>query len=247
MPGAAGDQLRTLEALGLTWDGPVLVQSTRTEAHREALDRLAREGRLYDCVCTRGDWTGPYPGTCRNRGYQADRDPPAAVRFALADTDPLDFVDRWQGARHYAPGALGDPVIWRRDGLVAYQLAVVVDDAHQGINDVVRGADLLDSTPWQRALQAALGLPLPSHAHVPLVTEPDGSKLAKSRHAIAVDVTRPGHALWQALRLLGQGPPASLADAPNPNVLGWALSNWSPARFRHRAHLAADGAENLGS
>ena len=225
----------------------MLVQSTRSAAHREALDRLQRAGRLYGCDCTRADSRGPYPGTCRRRALPPAVGSRIATRFALRAEDPLDFIDRWQGPHHYTAAALGDPVVWRRDGLIAYQLAVVVDDAHQAVSDVVRGADLLDSTPWQLALYTALGSPPPTHAHGPLVTEPDGTKLAKFRRSVPLDAGHAGAELWRALRLLGQAPPAPLIAARPAELLAWAVPNWSPARFRNRGMVAADADENLGS
>jgi glutamyl-Q tRNA(Asp) synthetase len=128
-------------------------------------------------------------------------------------------------------GSLGDVVIRRRDGIIAYQLAVVVDDANQAVSDVVRGADLLPSTPWQLLLQQALGLESPRHAHLPLVVEPDGSKLAKSRHSIPVDPKQGSHCLVDALHLLRQAPPMTLRQEQPAAVLSWALSHWDPGRL----------------
>ena len=235
VPGAADAILRTLEAHGLEWDETVLWQSARLTAYEAALERLRSEGRLYACDCSRRETTGAYPGTCRAR---TDVPSPHALRFRLGPA-ALQFRDRWQGARHYDPVRLGDPVVRRRDGLFAYQLAVVVDDVHQRITDVTRGADLLDSTPWQLALFEALGAPSPRYAHSPVVTEPDGRKLAKSRRSIAVDCTAPGENLFGSLHLLGQSPPAELARATAAEILLWAQLNWNPQVLENRAEIAA--------
>src|SRR6202035_633347 len=130
---------------------------------------------------------GPYPGTCRDRPAKAG---PAALRLRTNETETVSFTDRFQGPCSFSMGDLGDVVIRRRDDVIAYQLAVVVDDARQGITDVVRGADLLASTPWQLLLQRALGVATPRYAHLPLVVEPGGAKLAKSRRSVPVDARR---------------------------------------------------------
>ncbi len=143
----------------------------------------------------------------------------------------MSFQDRAQGVRCFQLRERGDVIIRRRDGAFAYQLAVVVDDALQGVTDVVRGADLLDSTPWQLALQGALGLPTPRYAHLPLVTEPGGAKLAKSRRSVALDPTQAGRQLHEALLLLGQGPPVTLKLESPRTVLEWACAHWSLDRF----------------
>jgi glutamyl-Q tRNA(Asp) synthetase len=162
---------------------------------------------------------------------------PHALRFRLDDS-PAQFHDRWQGLRHFDPTRLGDPVVRRRDGVFAYQLAVVVDDVHQGITDVVRGADLLDSTPWQRAIFLALGRAPPRYAHSPVVTEPDGRKLAKSRRSIPVECASPGENLHGSLHLLRQSPPPELAHAPTAEILAWARLNWNAQALENRAQIA---------
>jgi glutamyl-Q tRNA(Asp) synthetase len=145
----------------------------------------------------------------------------------------LRFKDRFQGPCERDLERLGDVVIRRRDGRFAYQLAVVVDDAEQNITDVVRGADLLDSTPWQIELQRALGLASPRYAHLPLVTAPDGTKLAKARCSLPPDLSNPAQILLQGLVLLRQRPPPELTGATPGEILDWAVSNWKPANF-HR-------------
>jgi glutamyl-Q tRNA(Asp) synthetase len=227
--GCAAEILRTLEAFGLTWDGPVEYQSERTAYYTEALRSLTAQGTTFECSCPRRarDPEGGYPGTCRNG---PTRPGPTATRFRVPE-EVLSFRDRAQGVCSFSLRELGDVIVRRRDGAFAYQLAVVVDDALQRVTDVVRGADLLDSTPWQLALQSALSLPAPSYLHLPLIVEPDGSKLAKSRRSVALDPGRAGLQLHQALTLLLQDPPARLELEPAATVLEWAWRNWRPERF----------------
>ena len=228
--GCAVQQLRTLEAFGLHWDGQIEYQSARSAHYRAALEELQGQGVTFACSCSRRELAdeGGYPGTCR-AGPQ--RPGPAATRFRVPAGN-VSFEDRLQGPLEFALAERGDVVIRRRDGAFAYQLAVVVDDALQGITDVVRGADLLDSTPWQIALQRSLALPTPRYAHVPLVIEPDGQKLAKSRRSVALRPQQAGAELWEALRLLRQDPPAKLKLEGVGSVLAWGEKHWRPARLR---------------
>ena len=231
-PGCADEIQRTLEDLGLGWDGPVVYQSRRGAFYEEAIHALGMRARTYACHCTRrtlatGD-EGAYPGTCRDLPPAPG---PAALRFRVDDAETVSFIDRFQGPAEFAMRALGDVIIRRRDGIVAYQLAVVVDDAQQGVTDVVRGADLLPSTPWQLLLQRALDLPAPSYGHLPIVVEPDGAKLAKSRRSMPVDARRASRELTEALQLLRHPPPPELAGAEPPAILGWALNHWNPANL----------------
>jgi glutamyl-Q tRNA(Asp) synthetase len=172
-----------------------------------------------------------YPGTCRS-----DPDAgagPHALRYAIGDDDaPVAFEDAFQGAcvqdcRRDA----GDFVIRRRDGVFAYHLAVVVDDARLGVTEVVRGADLLSSTPRQILLQRALGLPTPRYGHLPVLAEADGNKLAKSRHALPLGADAASRDLWQVLGWLGQAPPGELVRAPVSELWSWAIPNWRPERL----------------
>jgi glutamyl-Q tRNA(Asp) synthetase len=228
VPGAAADILRSLEAFGLLWDGAVEYQSRRTPLYAEALESLRAAGRTFACSCSRRELAveeSGYPGTCR----EGPRRPGAtALRFRVEETQTVLFEDRFQGPIALALGKLGDVIVRRRDGVFAYQLAVVVDDARQGITDVVRGADLLESTGWQIALQQALGLPSPRHAHLPLLLERSGGKLAKSRRSAALDPGRAGAQLLGVLRLLGLSPPAQLAGAAPGTLLEWAAGCWDP-------------------
>jgi glutamyl-Q tRNA(Asp) synthetase len=234
IPGSADEILRTLETLHLFWDGPVCHQSARLPLYEAGLRQLRDGGQTFECSCTRqtvaaqGD-TG-YAGTCRSGPRSATR---TATRFRIREGEWVEFDDRIQGLQRQSLASLGDVVIRRRDGLIAYQLAVVIDDAEQNITDVVRGADLLASTAWQIELQRALGLRTPRYAHLPVVTAADGGKLAKSRCSFPPDLSNPSQVLVQALVLLQQRPPEELARDKPGEVLEWAISNWKPA-LMHR-------------
>jgi glutamyl-Q tRNA(Asp) synthetase len=223
--GCAARMLTTLEAFGLHWDGTVTYQSERTGAYREALARLQSLGVTFECSCSRRERLDErrYPGTCRAGPRRAG---PTATRLRVPEST-LAFNDRIQGECRFALAERGDVVIRRRDGAFAYQLAVVVDDALQGITDVVRGADLLDSTPWQILLQERLDLPAVRYAHLPLVTEPGGAKLAKSRRSVPLDPRAAGPQLFEALRLLGQCPPAELKVESPEVLIAWAQMRWT--------------------
>lgn len=225
VPGAADHILTTLARFGLTSGEPILYQSTRTDAYARALASLAARGLAYRCRCTRSEIHGPYDGRCRDLGIT---DPDSAWRLRLEPGTTIAFEDVIQGHLQFPVASLGDPVLMRRDGIAAYQLAVVVDDAFQRITHVVRGADLLDSTAWQIALAHALELPVPSFAHVPLLTEPDGRKLAKSRRSLAVTGMAPGEELAATLALLGLPLTSQLKAASVSDILHWAVQHWSP-------------------
>jgi glutamyl-Q tRNA(Asp) synthetase len=241
VPGAA-DRLRcTLEQLGFEWDGPVTYQSERTAGYEQALSELTRRGLTYPCSCSRRDLgatddAGGYPGTCRTGPTKPG---PTAIRFRADRFTLSPCTDRLQGPVALSGSAQGDPIVRRRDGLYAYQLAVVVDDAAQGITDVVRGADLLPSTYWQRALQRALGLPEPRYAHLPLVCEADGRKLAKSAHDLTVPGLAPEALLWQVLAILRQEPPVGLTRASLTELWAWAVVHWRLEALRGLSQLPA--------
>ena len=241
-PGAADQILRTLDRLGLHWDGPVVRQSTRLPLYQEAVDLLERRDLLRRCRCSRA----ALGALAVNRGRASGDDlfhprecvvppgppgEPHALRFRTPDRS-VEWVDRAQGPQATNVARThGDFVLRRRDGLVAYQLAVVVDDAEQRILDVVRGGDLLASTPRQILLQQALGLPRPSHMHVPLAVDETGLKLSKSGDAPALDAATPAEQLAAALAFLGQEPPLELRRAPPEDALDWAVQHWRPGRF----------------
>ena len=235
---AAADILRALEVLGLHWDGPVQYQDPRRDQYQEALERLRERQRAYPCGCTRREIAavapiGPagmiYPGTCRN-GLPAGRHA-RSWRFAMAPGE-LSFSDRHAGRQSLeAATGIGDFIIRRGDGLHAYHLAMVVDDAALGVTDVVRGGDLRPATFPQLALQQSLGLPTPRYLHLPIAVGSDGRKLSKTNGAPPVDLTHPGAALIDALAFLGQAPDAEMAGAPAREVLEWAVANWRPAQI----------------
>jgi glutamyl-Q tRNA(Asp) synthetase len=200
VPGAADDILRTLERFGLEWDGPVLYQSSRLEAYQAALEDLRRRDLVFPCGCSRKDVGDRYPGTCRD-GIRGRVDM-ASWRFRVPD-EIVSFEDRRLGPQHQnVYDYVGDFVLKRADGLFAYQLAVVVDDAYQGITDIVRGEDLLDSTARQLLLQRALGLTQPHYTHLPVVLNEAGQKLSKQTGATALDPDRVAELLTKARALL---------------------------------------------
>lgn len=235
MPGAADSILRDLAKLGFQWDGPVLYQSRRLEAYAAALDQLQREDRVFACACTRSEIAdsavtgieGPvYPGTCRHGLGPGKAARALRVRVESGDTS---FEDQLQGPIHQDLARdIGDFVVRRADGCHAYQLAVVVDDAWTGVTHVVRGADLLLSTPRQLHLQALLGHPRPSYMHLPVLVNAAGEKLSKQTHAAPLDLSRPASGLWQALEYLQQSPPQSLRHSSIDDVWAWAREHWQP-------------------
>lgn len=235
VPGAAEAILATLERCGMTSDLPVLRQSQRLPLYRAAVDRLLATGHAYRCACSRSEIAGIYDGRCRDRGLA---DPGLPVRLRLPADAEMAFQDRIQGACRYRASALGDPVILRRDQVPAYQLAVVVDDAAQGVTDVVRGADLLDSTAWQVWLARSLGLAEPRYAHVPLLTEPDGTRLAKSRRSLPVDTLQPEAVVAEMLCLLEVPLPPQLKAATVSDMLGWAAPRFSAEKLAGRRQIA---------
>jgi glutamyl-Q tRNA(Asp) synthetase len=233
VPGAEDEILRALEALGLHWDGPVVRQRERTARYAEALASLREKGLVYRCRCSRREIADSgthgidgivYPGTCRDLALGAGV--PGADRFRVA-ASPIEFEDRLQGRQSQQLARdIGDFVVKRRDGLFAYQLAVVVDDADLGVTEVVRGADLLDSTPRQIALQRALGFEAPRYLHVPVATR-GGEKLSKQTLAPALDADEGSRLIAGVLKFLGQAVPA-LGERPE-RMLQAAARRYSPA------------------
>lgn len=238
VPGAAAEILRTLEAFGFQWDGPVLYQSQRLDAYGLALERLVAAGLAYPCACSRKevqaaggglsvDGAPRYDGHCR-RGLAPGRRP-RAWRLAVPERY-YGIQDGLLGDLGHDLGqAVGDFVLRRADGQYAYQLAVVVDDGFQGINQVVRGADLVASTPRQLYLQDCLGLPRPAYVHLPVVTNVQGEKLSKQTRARGLDPSRPLPALWQAWAFLGQLPPEGAGDSL-ADFWAWSLAHWDLGR-----------------
>lgn len=247
VPGAAEDIIATLRDFGMQSDGDILWQSTRKSRYEQAFERL--QTLVYPCGCSRKeiadsrtslapDGAAIYPGTCRH-GLAPGRTP-RAWRLRVPEPgsaeDLIEIDDRWQGMLYESLSTtVGDVVLRRADGFWAYQLAVVVDDAEQGVTDVVRGADLLESTARQIWLQRLLGVPTPRYLHVPVVIDAHGEKLSKQTHAPDAE---PGH-LRPALAFLGHPPPANLAPA---DLLSWALGAWDPARVPATRTLAFSAA-----
>ncbi len=235
VPGAADHILRALEQFGLNWDGEVVWQSRRKRLYRAALERLRSAGVVYRCRCSRKEIADSglrgiegivYPGTCRALGLGAEV--PGADRFQVAP-GLLEVADRVQGRIAQDVAAdVGDFVLKRRDGLHAYQLAVVVDDADQAITDVVRGADLLQSTPRQVLLQRALGMSTPRYLHFPIATDIVGEKLSKQTLASAVDASRAPEVIAVVLRFLGQ--PRATSRIP-AEMLAEAARAWDAGRI----------------
>ncbi|MBB3242616.1 glutamyl-Q tRNA(Asp) synthetase [Pseudomonas sp. Tn43] len=228
-PGAQAAILKALESYGFEWDGDMVRQSDRHAAYDEVINRLFNQGLAYACTCSRKQlepYHGIYPGFCRNAGHGTEN---AAIRLRVPELE-YHFIDRVQGEfRQHLGREVGDFVIRRRDGLYAYQLAVVLDDARQGITDIVRGADLLDSTPRQLYLQELLGLPQPRYLHIPLITQPDGHKLGKSYRSPPLTEDQATPLLLRALRALGHKPATELNDATPRQVLNWGIAHWDAA------------------
>jgi glutamyl-Q tRNA(Asp) synthetase len=226
-PGAQTAILNTLDTYGFEWDGELVRQSERHEAYQDIINRWFSYGLAYACTCSRKqleDFQGIYPGFCRNAGHSPDN---AAIRIRVPELE-YRFEDRVQGEfRQHLGHDVGDFVIKRRDGFYAYQLAVVLDDGWQGVTDIVRGADLLDSTPRQLYLQELLGLPQPRYLHVPLITQPDGHKLGKSYRSPPLPADQATPLLMRALRALGQPAPNELSFATPREVLGWGIAHWN--------------------
>lgn len=237
--GAANDILRTLDVFGLKSDEPVMFQSQRTAAYEIALQQLKESGAVYPCCCTRKEIAdsalhgieGPvYPGTCRS-GIPSGRE--ARAWRTMTDGHAIDFDDALQGVvTQNLETEIGDFVVKRADGLFAYQLAVVVDDATQGITHVVRGADLLNSTPRQIHLQHLLALNTPAYMHLPVVVNAAGEKLSKQTLATPVDVSQPAATLIRVLDFLQQQPPAELAKHDVRTVLDWAVKHWDAKKLQ---------------
>ena len=251
MPGAADAILRALEACSLHWDGAVMVQSRRDDAYAAAMTTLDQAGHLFPCSCTRREIadsvtadTPPneghevvYPGTCRN-GLAPGR-AARAWRVRVPD-ETIQFDDRIQGRCSQRLNLdCGDFVIRRADTLFAYQLAVIVDDAEQGITDVVRGADLLASTPRQIYLQRLLGYPTPTYAHLPVAINATGEKLSKQTLASGLDAANPSPVMVRALQFLGQSIAASMTRAAPEEILAWALEHWDMDRVPHHKAMLA--------
>jgi glutamyl-Q tRNA(Asp) synthetase len=229
-PGATKLILDALESYGFEWDGDVIYQSATTATHDAALHSLLRRGLAYPCGCSRKDLAevarGPlgviYPGTCRN-GCSASE---TAIRIRT-NNEPISFEDALQGMQTQClESESGDFIIRRRDGLIAYQLAVVVDDQIEGITEIVRGIDILNSTQRQIWLQQLLGYSTPQYVHIPVITHPNGDKLSKLTGARGIPLENPPAMLVAALLALRQEPPSDLNASRIQDIWQWAVSNW---------------------
>lgn len=228
--GAADDILFTLEACGLEWDGAVLYQTTRNETYFEILNLL--KDHIFSCGCSRKELQynqGLYDGRCRN-GIPFGKTP-RTIRLKVPD-QTISFQDLIQGIfQQNLSKEVGDFVIKRADGSFAYQLAVVIDDAMQNITEIVRGCDLLDSTPRQIYLRSLLKYPTPHYAHLPIITNVLGQKLSKQTLAKPINKQNPLPALFQALQYLGLAPPIELLSENVETLLQWAITNWKLSKI----------------
>jgi glutamyl-Q tRNA(Asp) synthetase len=231
--GASRQIVEALDRYGFEWDGAVSYQHKSQRHHIVALQELLERQMAYYCACSRSDFADAkssslgklYPGTCRHLGLVEDTDLAVRVRTVAR---PIAFVDGLQGLQKQDLEAeSGDFVILRKDGLVAYHLAVVVDDHLQNISHIVRGADLMDSTPRQIWLQQLLGFPTPAYAHIPVAVHADGSKLSKLTGANALPEHEMGKVLVRGLFALGQQPPVALEQGSLAEIWRWAMQNWN--------------------
>jgi len=240
-PGADQAIVSALDKYGFEWDGPISYQSTASGRHELLVQQLIDTGLAYPCSCSRRDLAdaqrGPlgtiYPGTCR-KGCAGTE---VAIRIRT-DNAPIDFIDRLQGPQSMAlQRESGDFVIKRRDGLIAYQLAVVADDADQEVTEVVRGIDLLDSTPRQIYLQRLLELHSPDYLHIPVIENEHGQKLSKLTGAKAISTNQPGRLLVAALAALGQQTAAGLTTASLDDIWAWAQAHWQVQVLAGQKHI----------
>ena len=234
--GASEEIIRTLHRYGFVWDGEILYQSQRSQLYQAALDQLIAQAQAYPCTCSRKEIADSstlqgiegaiYPGTCLKHPLKASTLPAWRMRV---DELEISFEDQLQGRiQHQLSQQVGDFVLKRADGLFSYQLAVVMDDALQGVTHVVRGADLLNSTSRQLYLQQVLGLPTPVYAHIPLVMNDDGQKLSKQNLAQALSIDQPQTALQQAFAFLQRLPTPAPTHLPLTDLWQWAITHWQP-------------------
>lgn len=221
--GAVDSILKTLETLGLHWDNAVDFQSQHLDEYHAVLADLIAKDKVYRCQCSRKDLQPIYPQTCRNKNISIET--PHSLRLKT-DSRRIIFEDMLQGhiSRNLADD--GDFILKRKDNIIAYQFAVVLDDARQNVNHIVRGMDLLNETPKQIFLQQMLNLPSINYMHVPILVDSNGKKLSKTTLAAAVNLEKPNHVLFQLLTLLKQNPPVELKPASVAEILNWATENW---------------------
>jgi glutamyl-Q tRNA(Asp) synthetase len=230
--GARENILRCLDRFGLNWDREVFMQSHQLSRYESALSYLEQNQWLYGCRCSRKhlENTAIYPGHCRDAQLAIDSS--TALRVKSQDLT-IEFDDFLTGkVCHNLANQDGDFIIRRRDQIIAYQFAVVVDDFQQGVTHVVRGADLRDSTPKQIYLQQLLGYPTPAYMHLPIVVDQNGAKLSKQTLAVPVNEENPSRTLFLLLQLLQQNPPATLANSDIQTLLNWAIAHWQPLALK---------------
>ena len=238
-PGSVEKILTALATYGMHWDGEIVYQSQRYNEYQSVLDTLLETNTLYPCTCSRKKLTGLsgiYPGYCRNQPANFDR--PHALRLkCTAKKTPFD--DLIQGSQQLSPATLGDFILKRKDQLYAYQLAVTVDDALQGITHVVRGYDLLESTPRQLYLQTVLNYQHPIYAHIPVITKKKGgAKLSKQNHATPLPLDEPRPLLIKAMTALGLTPHSALETATVNNIIDWGIKHWDIHAVPKQATIA---------
>ncbi len=241
--GAADHILKTLETFGFEWDAEVIYQSHRNHLYQEALNQLQAASLIYKCDCSRKEIADSaehgidgliYPGICRHK--EALRTPSASR--VIVDAKPILFTDAIQGSIEQTLAQdVGDFVLKRADGLYAYQLAVVVDDFEQGVTHILRGADLLNSSPRQIYLQQLLRYPTPEYAHIPIANNANNEKLSKQTLAPAIDRSQASTLLKQALAFLGQDPPMDLVQCNPTEILQWAKQHWDIKKIPHQRSI----------
>ena len=230
-PGVADRILKALEVYGMPWDGEVLYQSQRSADYEAAIEKLFQFDAVYPCTCSRKQlqpYNGIYPGLCR--GKKDLPDIPYALRLNCHDGQ-ISFNDLIQGQQTFDMKALGDFIVKRKEKLYAYQLAVCVDDEYQGVTHIVRGYDLIDSTPRQICLQSVLGGTTPVYAHIPVIIQDNGDKLSKQNLAPELPLDEPGPLLIKALQALQQYPPVDLVEATIEQIVQWGVENWDISRI----------------
>ncbi|WP_394752605.1 tRNA glutamyl-Q(34) synthetase GluQRS [Crenothrix sp.] len=239
--GSVDSILKTLDTLGLHWDSSVYFQSDDLDVYHDVLATLQHDKRIYPCICSRKTVTANltqnasidavYPNTCRNNLFPCYA--PHALRIKTDDR-VICFDDRLQGLiSHHLATQHGDFILKRKDHIIAYQFAVVIDDDRQGVNHVVRGMDLLDSTPKQIYIQQILGLSTPAYLHVPVITDDQGFKLSKQTGAQSVALKTPAHVIFKLLNLLKQHPPIALQHTSSAELINWAIAHWNPAALKN--------------
>ncbi len=237
--GSADSILKTLDVFGLHWDNSVDYQSQTLDVYHEILDKLAKDKLVYSCTCSRKSLTAIYSGVCRAK--QTLPNSPFSQRIKT-DNRSISFKDGLQGLiSHNVAERHGDFILKRKDQIIAYQFAVVIDDDRQNINHVVRGYDLLASTPRQIYLQQLLGLVTPGYMHVPVIIDEQGHKLSKQNRATAVDLKHPHAVIFELLTLLKQNPPSELQHASLNEMLGWGIEHWNPTQLKNCHAICRSG------